>query len=211
MPDQNPFSARAAGQPPAFAMAHDEVQSPQVLPDGRVTFRIDAPKASEVTLDGGWILQGLGTGGPLQRDQRGIWSITVGPLPPDFYMYTLTVDGVPTIDPQNREIKQGVSPLKNVFLVPGPEAQFEETRAVPHGDVRIVWYDSPALGGPRSMRIYTPPDYDLSDRAYPVLYLIHGGGDDDRAWSTIGRAGFIMDNLLAEGKVEPMIIVMPNG
>jgi enterochelin esterase family protein len=181
------------------------------LPDNRVTFRIYAPQASEVTLFGDWILHGSGTGGPLQKDDQGVWSITVGPLAPDFYMYTLTVDGVPTIDPENRAIKQGIGPLKNVLLVPGEEAKFEVTRAVPHGEVRIVWYNSPTLGGARSMRVYTPPEYDVSDEAYPVLYLIHGGGDDDRAWSTIGRAGFIMDNLLAAGKIKPMIVVMPNG
>jgi enterochelin esterase family protein len=130
---------------------------------------------------------------------------------PDFYTYTLTVDGVPTIDPQNPTIKQGIASLENMFLVPGEEAAFADTRSVPHGDVRIVWYDSTTLGCARSMRIYTPPGYDGSGETYPVLYLIHGGGDDDSAWSTIGRAGFIMDNLLAAEKVKPMIVVMPNG
>ena len=204
-PGKNALRSDAAAQSP------DTLVSPQVLPDNRVTFRIYAPKATEVVLDGDWIPQGRGTGGPLQKDEQGVWSITVGPLVPDFYMYTLTVDGVPTIDPQNRAIKQGIAPLKNVFLVPGEEAAFAETRAVPHGDVRRLWYDSPTLGGARRMHVYTPPEYDGSDRAYPVLYLIHGGGDDDRAWSTIGRAGFIMDNLLAADKIEPAIIVMPNG
>jgi len=216
MPDQNTVPSDAAAPtrpppPPTDGRTHSDLVSPEVLPDNRVTFRIYAPKATEVVLDGDWMLQGRGTGGPLQKDNQGIWSITVGPLVPDFYMYTLTVDGVPTIDPQNRAIKQGIAPLKNVFLVPGEEATFEETRSVPHGEVRTVWYDSPTVGGARSMRVYTPPEYDISDQAYPVLYLIHGGGDDDRAWSTIGRAGFIMDNLLAEEKVEPIIVVMPNG
>ena len=188
-----------------------QLVSPEVLPDNRVILRIYAPQASEVLLDGDWIPQGRGTGGPLQKDEQGIWSITVGPLVPDFYMYTLTVDGVPTIDPENREIKQGINPLKNILLVPGEEAAFAMTAAVPHGDLRTVWYDSPALGGARRMHVYTPPAYDAGDEAYPVLYLIHGGGDDDRAWSTIGRAGFILDNLLAAGKVKPMIVVMPNG
>jgi enterochelin esterase-like enzyme len=198
-------SSRRMGEPVI------EVESPQVHPDKRVTFRIYAPKASEVVLDGDWIPQGRGAGGPLTKDAQGIWSITVGPLVPDFYMYTLTVDDVPTIDPQNRDVKQGVNPLKNILFVPGEEATFEETRPVPHGDLRTVWYDSPTLGGARRMHVYTPPEYDTSDAAYPVLYLIHGGGDDDRAWSSIGRAGFIMDNLLAEGKVQPMVVVMPNG
>jgi enterochelin esterase-like enzyme len=176
-----------------------------------VTFRIYAPKASEVSIEGDWITQGRGTGGPLQKDDQGIWSITVGPLVPDFYTYTYTVDGVRTIDPQNPTIKQGISRLENMFLVPGAEAAFAATRSVPHGDVRIVWYDSPALGCVRRMHVYMPPGYDGSDEPYPVLYLIHCGGDDDSAWSTIGRAGFIADNLLAAGKVEPMIVVMPNG
>jgi len=188
-----------------------EVDSPQIHPDKRVTFRIYAPKASEVVLDGDWIPQGRGTGGPLTKDAQGIWSITVGPLVPDFYMYTLTVDDVPTIDPQNRDVKQGVNPLKNILFVPGEEAAFEETRPVPHGDLRTLWYDSPTLGGARRMHVYTPPDYDTGETTYPVLYLIHGGGDDDRAWSTIGRAGFIMDNLLAAHKARPMVVVMPNG
>ena len=188
-----------------------EVDSPQVHPDKRVTFRIYAPKASKVSLDGDWIPQGRGTGGPLTRDAQGIWSITVGPLAPDFYMYTLTVDDVPTIDPQNRDVKQGYNPLKNILYVPGEEADFEATRPVPHGDVRTVWYDSPTLGGARRMHVYTPPDYDTCETTYPVLYLIHGGGDDDRAWSTIGRAGFIMDNLLAAGLVQPQVVVMPDG
>jgi enterochelin esterase-like enzyme len=205
-PSSDAVAPRRPPPPP-----HSDLVSPEVLPDGRVTFRIYAPRASEVTLEGDWIPQGRGTGGPLQKDEEGIWSITVGPLVPDFYMYTLTVDGVPTIDPQNRELKQGVNPLKNILFVPGQEAAYEETRAVPHGDVRCVWYDSPTLGGARRMHVYTPPEYDSSDEAYPVLYLIHGGGDDDRAWSTIGRAGFIMDNLLAAGKAQPMIVVMPNG
>jgi enterochelin esterase family protein len=211
MADQDTPHSEATAQQPALRTPPDELVSPQVLPDCRVTFSIFAPRASEVALDGDWILQGRGTGGPLQKDDQGVWSITVGPLVPDFYMYTLTVDGVPTIDPQNRRIKQGIAPLKNVFLVPGEEAAFEATRPVPHGEIRTVWYDSTALCGARSMRVYTPPEYDLSDQAYPVLYLIHGGGDDDRAWSTIGRAGFIVDNLLAAGKVKPMIVVMPNG
>jgi enterochelin esterase-like enzyme len=211
MSDRNaprPDAAAPMRPPPA---PYSDLISPEVLPDQRVTFRIYAPKASKVSIQGDWIAQGRGTGGPLQKDDRGVWSITVGPLVPDFYSYTLTVDGVRTIDPQNPTIKQGISRLENVFLVPGEEMAFAATRSVPHGEVRIVWYDSPAVGGVRSMRVYTPPGYDGGDESYPVLYLIHGGGDDDSGWSTIGRAGFIMDNLLAAGKVEPMIVVMPNG
>ena len=211
MPDPNTVQTDAGGVAPEPSAPPVTITSPEILPDHRVTFRICAPKASEVVIEGEWIQQGRGNGGPLQRDDQGIWSITIGPLMPDFYTYTFTVDGVPTIDPLNPTIKPGIRGLENMFLVPGEEAAFAETRAVPHGEVRIVWYQSTAVGGARSMRVYTPPGYDGSDEAYPVLYLIHGGGDDDSAWSTIGRAGFIMDNLLAAGKIEPMIVVMPNG
>lgn len=188
-----------------------EIISPEVLPDNRVTFRIYAPKASEVTIDGDWILDGRGDGGPLRKDGQGVWSVTKGPFEPDYYIYNFFVDGVAALDPRNLCIKTGLNIIQNIFQVPGAAIAFADARSVPHGDVRTLWYDSPAAGCIRSMRVYTPPDYDSCDDEYPVLYLIHGGGNDDRAWSTTGRAGFIMDNLLAENKVNPMIIVMPNG
>ena len=188
-----------------------DFESPQVLPDGRVVFRVYAPKASDVSIVGDWVPHGRGVDGRLQKDDQGIWSLTVGPLVPDFYTYLLTVDGVPTIDPKNSTIKQSSDKLENILKVAGEELAFADTRSVPHGDVRIVWYDSKATNTTRRMHIYTPPGYDASDENYPVLYLIHGGGEDDAAWSTIGRAGFILDNLLDEGKVQPMIIVMPHG
>jgi enterochelin esterase family protein len=190
---------------------NDTLKSPEVAPDHKVTFRIYAPKASEVSLSGDWMAQGLGTGGKLTKDEKGVWSITVGPLVPDFYSYTLTVDGIRTIDPKNAMIKQGVSSLDSMFEVPGEEAAFEALRDVPHGEIRIAWYRSGTLDAIRSMHIYTPPGYDHSDAKYPVFYLLHGGGDEDSGWSTIGRAGFIMDNLLAANKAKPMIVVMPNG
>jgi enterochelin esterase family protein len=209
--DQYTFYEGAPAPHRAPPSAHSDLVSPEVLPDNRVTFRIYAPKASEVSVEGEWIRQGLGAGGLLTRDEEGVWSRTVGPLPPDFYTYAFTVDGVPTMDPQNTAIKPGNRRLENMFLVPGAEAEFAATRAVPHGQVRIVWYDSPALGGPRSMRVYTPPGYESGKVSYPVFYLIHGGGDNDAGWTTIGRANFVLDNLLAEGQCEPMIVVMPNG
>jgi len=211
MADHNSSRSETADRAPAWSTPQDTLKSPEVLPDKRVTFRIFAPKASEVMIDGEWILQGIGTGGPMQRDNQGVWSITVGPLEPDFYTYSFTVDGVPTIDPQNPAIKPGIATPANMLQVPGDEAGFADTCPVPHGDVRSVWYDATTLGCARRMQVYTPPEYDGSEEAYPVLYLIHGGGDDDLAWSTIGRAGFILDNLLAAGKIKPMIVVMPNG
>jgi enterochelin esterase family protein len=211
MPDQSTPHSEAAAPTRPPPPPHSDLVSPEVLPDNRVTFRIYAPKATEVSITGEWVRQGRGTGGPLLKDEQGIWSIAAGPLVPDFYTYALTVDGVRTMDPQNTTIKPGNKRLENMFLVPGEEADFAATRPVPHGEVRTVWYDSTALGGARSMRVYTPPGYDTGDGTYPVFYLIHGGGDNDAGWTTIGRANFILDNLLAAGKIEPMIVVMPNG
>jgi enterochelin esterase family protein len=155
----------------------------------------------------------MDTAGPAsqQKDSQGVWSVTLGPLKPDYYSYTFTVDGVRTLDPRNPTIKQGISSLESMFFLPGEEAAFQENRPVPHGEIRQVWYQSSTLGTQRRMHVYTPPGYESSRDRYPVFYLLHGGGDEDSGWSTIGRAGFIMDNLLAEKKAKPMIVVMPNG
>jgi enterochelin esterase-like enzyme len=202
-------TSQATAQPPHRQPRGNPVVSPEVLPDHRVTFRISAPKASTVTVSGDW----AGTSGPakLEKDDKGVWSATVGPLVPDFYSYVFSVDGVRTVDPRNAMIKQGINSLDSLFLVPGEEAAFEETKNVPHGDIRLVWYQSTTLGQQRRMHVYTPPGYDGGSQRYPVFYLLHGGGDEDSGWSTVGRAGFILDNLLAAGKAKPMIIVMPNG
>jgi enterochelin esterase family protein len=182
--------------------------SPEVHPDKKVTFRISAPKASEVTLRGDWM---TGPAAKLEKDERGVWSITVEPLVPDFYSYSFTVDGVRTIDPRNPTIKQGIASLDSMFFLAGPEADFQDNKPVPHGDIRQVWYNSTTLGTQRRMHVYTPPGYDAGKASYPVFYLLHGGGDEDSGWSTIGRAGFILDNLIAAKKAKPMIVVMPNG
>jgi enterochelin esterase family protein len=204
-------AARAQGLPQRTPTPNDTLKSPEVLPDKRVTFRIYAPKASEVTVGGDWISQGLGTGGKLEKDDKGVWSITVGPLPSDFYSYAFTVDGVRTLDPKNPFIKQGITSLDNMFFLPGEPAAFQDNQSVPHGEVREAWYQSSTLGMQRRLHVYTPPGYDSGKGRYPVFYLLHGGGDEDSGWSTIGRAGFIIDNLLAEKKALPMIVVMPNG
>jgi enterochelin esterase family protein len=185
------------------------IVSPEVLPDHRVTFRIQAPKASEVTLRGDWMEASAPE--KLSKDDQGIWSVTVGPLVPDFYSYALTVDAVKTLDPRNAIVKQGISGLDNMVFVGGGQADFEDNKSVPHGQIRLVWYRSGTLDAQRRMHIYTPPGYDATRERYPAFYLLHGGGDEDSGWSTIGRAGFILDNLLAAGKAKPMIVVMPNG
>ena len=136
---------------------------------------------------------------------------TVGPLTPDYYSYSFIVNGVRTVNPKNAMIKQGYRSLDSMFLVPGKEADFEVTKNVPHGEIRTVWYRSETLDSQRRMHVYTPPGYEGGDQKYPVFYLLHGGGDEDSGWSTIGRAGFILDNLIAAKKAVPMIIAMPNG
>ena len=183
--------------------------SPEVQSDRRVAFRILAPKASEIILRGDW-MEG-GNTEKLSKDDEGVWSVTVGPLVPDLYSYSFVVDGVKTVDPLNPSVKQGVRGLDSMFFLPGDEAAFEDNQSVPHGQIRKVWYVSKTLDTQRRMHIYTPPGYDAASDRYPVLYLLHGGGDEDSGWSTIGRAGFILDNLLAAGKARPMLVVMPNG
>ena len=201
--------AAPAQLPQRTPTPNDTLKSVEILPDQKVTFRIYAPKASAVTVGGDW----AGTSGPakLEKDDKGVWSATVGPLEPDFYSYSFNVDGVRTLDPKNATIKQGINSLDNMFFVAGKEAAFMDNQKVPHGDVRKVWYQSSTLDTQRRMHVYTPPGYDASKDSYPVLYLLHGGGDEDSGWSTIGRAGFILDNLLAEKKAVPMLVVMPNG
>jgi len=202
-------AASAQATAPAARPAGPTVISPEVVPDHRVTFRIQAPKSSEVTLRGDW-MEGSATE-KLVKGEDGVWSVTVGPLTPDFYSYTFVVDGVKTLDPRNALIKQGVTSVDNMVFVSGPDAAFEDNNPVPHGQIRMLWYQSATLGMQRRMHVYTPPGYDASTDRYPVLYLLHGGGDEDSGWSTIGRAGFILDNLLAGKKARPMLVVMPNG
>jgi len=188
---------------------NDTLISPEILPDRRVTFRIYAPKASEVALRGDWMEAPAPV--KLHKSEAGVWSATVGPLAPDSYSYAFNVDGVRTLDPKNATIKQGISTLDNMFFLPGEGAAFQENKMVPHGEIRKVWYRSSTLDAQRRMHVYTPPGYDSSKASYPAFYLLHGGGDEDSGWSTIGRAGFIIDNLLAEKKAKPMLVVMPNG
>jgi enterochelin esterase family protein len=198
---------RASAQPPRRQPTpNDTLKSTEVAPDHKVTFRIYAPKADEVSVNGDF-----GQGGKMTKDDKGVWSLTVGPLTPDFYSYTFNVDGVRTVDPKNAMTKPGLNSLDSLFLVPGDEAEFETTKDVPHGEVRAVWYRSSTLDTPRRMHVYTPPGYEGGSEKYPVFYLLHGGGDEDSGWSTIGRAGYILDNLIAAKKAVPMIVVMPNG
>jgi enterochelin esterase family protein len=186
------------------------VKSPEIQSDGSVTFRIYAPAAKEVALRGEWM-----TGNrplPLVKSENGVWSVTTDPLRPDLYNYMFDVDGVVVADPKNGLVKTGLNIAASSLVdVPGPEAAFHALKPVPHGTVHIEWYMSKAIDGMRRMHVYTPPGYDTGTARYPVLYLLHGGGDTDVGWIEVGRANLILDNLLAEGKIKPMIVVMPNG
>ncbi|AUD01553.1 esterase [Spirosoma pollinicola] len=198
-----------AQMPQRTPTPNDTLKSPKVMDDKRVAIQIYAPKASEVTVGGDFLSGGKPVS--LTKNEQGVWSAIVGPLRPDYYSYTLMVDGVRTMDPKNPVIKQGISSLENMMAVPGAETAFEDNKAVPHGEVREVWYSSGSLNMMRRMHVYTPPGYEKGNTKYPVFYLLHGAGDDDSGWNTIGRAGFIIDNLIAAGQAKPMIVVMPNG
>jgi len=191
------------------------VKSPEILADRSVVFRIYAPKAGAVEVTGDFVTQGLSPARKLTRDERGIWSVTVGPLPPDLYTYVFDVDGVRTVDPKNGNVKQATDtmpggPLDSLVYVPGPAAGFQDIARGPQGEVRQVWYFSKNLKMMRRLHVYTPPGYDQGKTRYPVLYLIGGGFDNDSAWNSIGRVNFIMDNLINAGKAKPMLVAMPS-
>ena len=183
--------------------------SPQISPDNMVTFRLNSKDVITITLSGDW--SASRTGEKLIKDETGLWTVTVGPLHPEYYNYYFTVDGIRTIDPSNPlTVRDGVR-YASVLLVPGNESSLYAVQNVPHGDLSKVWYNSKSLNLYRRMYIYTPAGYAESKEKFPVLYLHHGGGGDEDAWATMGRAAQIADNLIAQGKAKPMIIVMPNG
>lgn len=199
---------------------NDTLRSPEVDSQGKVTFRLFAPQAQQVRLqaEGRDATPGI-TPEQLKRESEqssmtkgadGVWSIQIGPIQPGVYRYTFLVDGVQTSDPRNPVSSESLKFVRSMYEVPG--APFLEYRAdVPHGAIASVWYQSASVGGMRRMHVYTPPGYEHENRNYPVLYLLHGGGDTDDSWPTVGRAGPILDNLIAEHRAVPMIVVMPAG
>lgn len=199
----------SAQRPQPTPTPNDTLVSPEIHSDRRVTFRIYAPKSVEVTLRGDW-MEGPGAA-KLAKGDQGVWSATVGPLAPDVYRYSFSVDGVKVVDPRNPGITEGRVNADSIFELAGEGAEFLEVKPTPHGVTEIVWYQSTSLGKMRRMHVYTPPGYATSRDRYPVLYLVHGGGDNDTGWYAIGRANLILDNLIAQGRARPMIIVMPNG
>lgn len=185
------------------------VRSPEILPDNKVTFRISAPQASTVSVSGDWGAGGSGTA--MTKDDQGLWSVTVGPLESELYGYTFNVDGAQIWDPANSHLKRDGTNIVSVVIVPGEKGDLYSVKDVPHGTLAKVWYDSPSLNMKRRMYVYTPPGYETSTEKYPVLYLLHGMGGDEDAWTSLGRTPQIMDNLIAAGKAKPMIVVMTNG
>ena len=194
------------------------VVSPEIHGNNTVTFRFKAPKAVRVQLTGDFlpVQKNAKFEAPgivdLKEGQEGVWEYTTPePLKPELYSYSFIVDGLRMNDPANVYLIRDVSTLTNVFIIGGDRADFYKVNPVPHGTVSRVWYDSPALGLERRMTVYTPAGYETGGKRYPVLYLLHGMGGDEEAWISLGRTAQILDNLIAQGKAKPMIVVMPNG
>lgn len=185
-----------------------DLTSPEINQDGTVTFRLYAPKAVKVELKGDFLSS------PAQlKENRGVWTYTTEALPPELYSYQFNVDGMDYLDPSNVYRNRDIVSFTNMFIITkekGDCGDIYSVNNVPHGNVNRVWYDSPTLGTQRRMTIYTPPTYEKGG-SYPVLYLLHGAGGDEEAWISLGRAAQIMDNLIAQGKAKPMIVVMTNG
>ena len=188
------------------------VQSPVVNADGTVTFNFYSPSAQRVSVSGDFDEirnQRL----EMTKQENGVWTVTTKALNPELYSYSLSVDGQRFVDPANSYVNRDISTLSNIFIVTKSDddkGHLYSVNDVPHGTLSRVWYDSPTLGQQRRMTIYLPAAYD-GKKAFPVMYLLHGHGGDETAWGDLGRASQIMDNLIAEGKCVPMIVVMPNG
>jgi enterochelin esterase-like enzyme len=196
---------RPAAPPPRMPLP--PLITPEVHSDDSVTFRFRAPNAQEVKLarEGTEPLA-------MQKDDAGVWSVTTAPVAPDYYGYSIMVDGVRSIDPSNPLLQPNLLSTENMVHVPGPQSLAWELNDVPHGEVHHHFYRSTVANDDRDFYVYTPPGYDPKQKTtYPVLYLLHGYSDDASGWTAVGRANIILDNLIAEGKARPMIVVMPLG
>lgn len=194
--------ALAQQQPPA------PIQSPDVAQDGRVTFRLRAPHAQSVTVN----LEGFKDPLAMKEDDQGLWSVTTDPLPPEYYGYSFSLNGLRMIDPHNSAIIPNLLFPSSSVHVSGPMPMPWDDADVPHGEIHHHFYKSAVVGDNRDFYVYTPPGYDpKANTSYPVLYLLHGYSDEANGWTTVGKANFILDTLLSEGKIQPMIVVMPLG
>ncbi|MDX9812012.1 MAG: alpha/beta hydrolase-fold protein [Bacteroidales bacterium] len=187
------------------------VNSPEILPDNKVILRVYSKEAAQVSVTGEW-QSGQGAQENLARNDSGMFSITIGPLAPELYAYTFTVDGVRALDPGNVNVRRDGVRYENFFIIPGPGSDlYIHRQNIPHGTVSKMWYHSETLSKDRRLYVYTPAGYEAGNEAYPVFYLLHGAGGDEDAWTNMGRAAQIMDNLIARGEAKPMIVVMTNG
>jgi enterochelin esterase-like enzyme len=189
-----PLVCLAQPRPPAL-------HSPEIHADRTVTFRVSAPKATAVSLTG----DAVKAPQAMERDQQGVWSVTLGPMRPDLYSYRFSVDGVSVVDPGNQ------ARPATMFAVPGDGPAIYDLRPVPHGELHELFYASKALDTVRRVFVYTPPNYETASARYPVLYLLHGAGSDESSWTESGRANLILDNLIAGGTLKPLVVVMPYG
>lgn len=198
-----------------------QIVSPEIHDNQAVTFRLLAPDAKSVQVTGDF-LPTVKMDSPMGqvdapgkadmvKDDKGVWEFKSPTLGPELYNYSFIIDGFTTTDPNNPFQIRDVASVTNIFIIEGGQAEYYKTNDFPHGTVSRRWYDSPGLGMDRRITIYTPPGYETSSEKYPVLYLLHGAGGDEEAWISLGRTAQIMDNLIAQGKAKPMIVVMPNG
>ncbi len=187
------------------------VVSPEVK-DGKVTFRLNANYATRVQLSGNWMANPWTGTEEMQKGPNGIWELTIDAPEPEIYTYNFIVDGVAVNDPLNNQVQRDGNRYLNMLFIPGERSENYYESEVQNGTLTYRWYDSPSLGIRRRMAVYTPYGYENNPKQkYPVLYLLHGGGGDEEAWPSMGRAVQILDNLIAKGLAKPMIVVMPNG
>lgn len=190
-----------------------EIVSPEIHPDNTVTFRFLAENAKDVKISGDWLpADGWRPGtAVMTKGDKGVWTYTTGVLPSELYSYSFIVDGIRCTDPNNVYMIRDVATVTNVFIVGNGQADLYKVNNVPHGTVARRWYNSPGNGTMRRLTVYTPAGYESGKEKYPVLYLLHGMGGDEEAWIALGRTSQILDNLIAQGKAKPMIVVMTNG
>jgi len=185
------------------------IVSPDISADNSVVFRLFSKNANTVAINGSWM--GMGKTREMTKNIEGIWSVKVDSLEPSMYQYNFILDGVSIIDPANPKAMRDGTRYSSTLIIPGNGSKLFEVNDVPHGTITKVWYNSSVLGLNRRMYVYTPAGYEDNNDKYPVLYLLHGGGGDEDAWTSLGRANYILDNLIAEGKAKPMIVIMTNG
>jgi enterochelin esterase-like enzyme len=191
-----------------YAQRATRLSSPDVHADHSVTFRYFSKTAQKITLNGEFLAASV----ELTKDTAGIWTVTVPPVKPDIYPYSFNVDGVETADPNNTYIFANERFKRSIVEIPGDTPLIHSLQNVPHGKIQYRYYKSTTLGTTRQLLVYTPPGFDANAKVkYPVLYLIHGGSDTEETWTKVGRANLIADNLIAQGKAKPMLIVMPYG